>query len=158
MWFTQQDDHIDDHGYYCCSGCVTQVVKLSGVRRKHWYKLYQPKDYQKYPMISWYESKQRTLHLLRHGAAPVYGEQSEGGDKDEDKDGDASSGVVVETAFTRDEWDLVAPTVIKCLNPVIKSVLVKNGVDDSVITPVMTSLTPPEVVKHLKFKDAKSDE
>ena len=67
MWFAFSNE-IDDHGYLCCSGCVTDVVKLSGIPRLCWISL-TSKECRMHPNIDWVASLKRTTELLNLGRA-----------------------------------------------------------------------------------------
>ena len=64
MWFAFSGDE-DDHGYICCSMCVTTLVKMSGIRRRDQWSKVILKEYRRYPEHAWLASLLRTNTLLR---------------------------------------------------------------------------------------------
>ena len=69
MWFAYSGDR-DEHGYMCCSKCVTQVVKLSNVPRKKWMRLTR-KDIRSFPKTEWRVQMNAHDHFLKRLCAPT---------------------------------------------------------------------------------------
>lgn len=65
LWFTCADQHHDEHGYVCCSTCVTDFMKWSGIPRDKWQRLHTPSVWGAYPEESWLPSLKRSSHLKK---------------------------------------------------------------------------------------------
>ena len=63
LWFTADDHHDDDHGYVCCSTCITDYTKWSGVPVSKWQRLHTPAQWMRYPLQSWQISIERRRSL-----------------------------------------------------------------------------------------------
>ena len=63
LWFTAADHHDDDHGYVCCSTCITDYTKWSGVPVDKWQRLHTPAQWMRYPRQSWRISIERSRSL-----------------------------------------------------------------------------------------------
>ena len=68
FWFTSADQHDDEHGYVCCSTCISDFTKLSGIPVDRWERFHTPQEWGRYPEKSWGPSLARTSHLQQ---APV---------------------------------------------------------------------------------------
>ena len=63
LWFTAAYDHDDDHGYLCCSTCITDYTKWSGVPVAKWQRLHTPAQWMRYPEEAWRISIVRSQQL-----------------------------------------------------------------------------------------------
>ena len=64
MWFCQDDGHPDNHGYICCSACISWFVRRTGLGQSAWEKFYTPTDYRVYPKREWEESRLRSANFV----------------------------------------------------------------------------------------------
>ena len=65
LWFTTVDQHDDDHGYVCCSTCITDFAKWSGIGVAKWQRLHTPAQWMCYPLEAWRISLTRSRNLLK---------------------------------------------------------------------------------------------
>ena len=64
LWFTAADNIDDDNGYLCCSTCINDFIKWSGVAPSKWQRMHTPAQWMRYPEQSWRISLVRSK-LLR---------------------------------------------------------------------------------------------
>ena len=125
MWFAFSGDE-DDHGYLCCSTCVTNLVTMSGIRRSQWHKVIL-KEYRRYPECSWAMSLFRTNTLLRDADAAA-------ASSTDDEQSDADTGTDVR--FTNAAWNEYAPLLCNYVHQSVLSESAKCGVDVSTATAI----------------------
>ena len=94
LWFVN-DDLPDNHGLVCCTGCITQMVRLSGLPRRRW-KRRTRSEYRKYYKHEWDLSLSRTDQLV-HGPASSAddNDSDDGNDSGDDNDEDDDSATLV---------------------------------------------------------------
>jgi len=64
LWFTAADQHDDEHGYVCCSTCITDFAKWSGIGVSKWQRMHTPAQWMRYPQESWRISLTRSRELI----------------------------------------------------------------------------------------------
>ena len=63
LWFTSADHHDDEHGYVCCSTCITDFTKMSGIPINKWIRMHTPAQWMRYPEETWKFSLHRSFRL-----------------------------------------------------------------------------------------------